>query len=176
MPRTHLTEHPEAKVPTFITSHPHFVDESWHNDVCPCFRYSPDGENRDDTYVLLWVDYPTAEQSDFHVDVRPEAPYKRYLVSTQDGHDDHGRYATFEEAFEVIVAKHAEMRSAEQDKADRTRACIEDVRKKLDVLSGEILVKHFPEAESGDVSPHAVFTFADAVELMVRDWVDGNVQ
>ena len=39
----------------------------------------------------------------------------------------------------------------------------------------KVIVEHFPEATSGDLSPLRTVRFDDAVEDAVCEWVDNNV-
>jgi hypothetical protein len=40
---------------------------------------------------------------------------------------------------------------------------------------GDVLIKHFPEAESGDVSPLVAFALDEAHHSLAREWIAGNV-
>lgn len=39
----------------------------------------------------------------------------------------------------------------------------------------EVIVKHYPEAETGDLSPLTTFHFGDAAKTAVKEWIWANV-
>src|SRR4051812_17555272 len=45
----------------------------------------------------------------------------------------------------------------------------------MDEAIGDVLMKHFPEAESGDVSPLVEFALSEAHESLAQEWIDNNV-
>ena len=39
----------------------------------------------------------------------------------------------------------------------------------------QVVVRHYPQAESGDLSPLTMVHLEDAAEVAIREWIESNV-
>jgi hypothetical protein len=61
-----------------------------------------------------------------------------------------------------------------KDNPNSSRISRQLIDEALDAL-WEVVAKHFPEAQTGDLSPWATIKLSDAVEEAIEEWVDNNV-